>query len=210
MNIFLLCIIISTVMLVILKRITALINGFALQSFFLFLLALYSAILHNNTELYVIAALVLVIKAVLIPYFLHWVTGKINMDENLGLLASPMISLIVSVLLSYAAYTFAARLIDVGEYAAIASFAISLSLILNGLFIMVFRMKALAQVIGLLVVENGLFLSAVSLCGDMPFFVEIAVFFDVLVFVIILGVFVFKISELFTHIDTDKLTKLRG
>jgi len=82
--------------------------------------------------------------------------------------------------------------------------------VLTGVFIMIFRMKAIAQVVGLLVMENGLFLTAVTLCGSMPFFVEIAIFFDVFMCAIILGIFVFRINELFTHIDVDKLTRLKG
>ena len=75
---------------------------------------------------------------------------------------------------------------------------------------MVFRRKAVGQVIGLLIIENGSFLTAVALCGNMPFFVEIAIFFDIFVFAIILGIFIFRINELFTHIDIDKLKTLRG
>jgi hydrogenase-4 component E len=75
---------------------------------------------------------------------------------------------------------------------------------------MIFRMKALAQVIGLLVMENGLFLAAAGVSGGMPFFVEIAIFFDVFLCVIILGMFIYRINSLFTHIDVDKLTKLKG
>jgi hydrogenase-4 component E len=75
---------------------------------------------------------------------------------------------------------------------------------------MIFHRKALTQIIGLLVMENGLFLAASAVSGGMPFFVEIAIFFDVFVCVIILGVFVYKINSLFTHIDVNKLTQLKG
>ena len=75
---------------------------------------------------------------------------------------------------------------------------------------MISRMKAISQIIGLLVMENGLFLIASSISGGMPFFVEIAIFFDIFLCVIILEIFVYKINKLFTHIDVDKLTQLRG
>jgi hydrogenase-4 component E len=75
---------------------------------------------------------------------------------------------------------------------------------------MVSRMKALGQVIGLLVMENGIFLAASAIAGGMPFFVEIALFFDVFVFVIIIEVFVYKVNRLFTHSDTSKMSELKG
>jgi len=82
--------------------------------------------------------------------------------------------------------------------------------VLVGIFLMVGRMTALAQVVGLLVMENGLFLLASTVAGGMPFFVEIAIFFDVFVSVIIMGFFVYRISKLFTHIDVNKLSRLKG
>jgi hydrogenase-4 component E len=78
-----------------------------------------------------------------------------------------------------------------------------------GLFIMIFRMKALSQVIGFLVMENGLFLVASAVSGGMPFFVEIAIFMDVFVSVVIFGIFIYRINKLFTHIDVSKLNTLR-
>ena len=90
------------------------------------------------------------------------------------------------------------------------SFAVSLTIVLTGFFIMVFRMKAVSQIIGLLVMENGIFLLATSIAGGMPFFVEMAIFLDVLLSVIILNVFVYRINKMFTHIDAAKLNKLKG
>jgi hydrogenase-4 component E len=49
-----------------------------------------------------------------------------------------------------------------------------------------------------------------AVSGGMPFFVEFAIFFDVLVSVIILGIFVYRINKLFTHINVTKLTGLKG
>ncbi|MCB4791155.1 MAG: hypothetical protein LHV68_04630 [Elusimicrobia bacterium] len=210
MNLFLALIIISTYTMVISKRISALINGFMFQSFFLFLLTLFIAAGTNSGELYFVAALILLLKVSLIPYFLSWIVKKLKIEENAGLFINPLLSLIAALSLSYLAYMFATGLMGMYNKPAMISFTISLSVILIGLFIMVFRMKAITQVLGLLVIENGLFLAAVALCGNMPFFVEIAIFFDIFVCVIILGIFVYKINTLFTHIDVGKLTKLKG
>jgi len=90
------------------------------------------------------------------------------------------------------------------------AFSISLFITLVGMFLMIFRKKAISQIIGLLVMENGLFLLAAAIANGLPFFIEITIFFDILVSVMILGVFVYRINTLFTHIDTNKLTRLKG
>lgn len=75
---------------------------------------------------------------------------------------------------------------------------------------MISRLKALAQIIGILVMENGIFLLSSAFSGGMPFIVEMAIFLDVFVSVIILGLFVYRINELFTGIDVDQLSRLKG
>jgi hydrogenase-4 component E len=77
------------------------------------------------------------------------------------------------------------------------------------LFIMISRKKAITQVIGLLVMENGLFMAALSLSYGMPLIVELGVFFDIMVAVLIMGVFVFRINRTFDTLDTSFLRRLK-
>ncbi len=87
--------------------------------------------------------------------------------------------------------------------------AVAIALFLIGFFTMLNRRKALTQVLGLLSLENGLFLAAISLTYGMPLVVELGIFFDVLVAVMILGILVFRIREAFDSMDVSKLRKLR-
>jgi hydrogenase-4 component E len=73
---------------------------------------------------------------------------------------------------------------------------------------MINRRRTISQVIGFLVMENGLFFFAISLAYGMPLIVELGVFFDVLVVSLILGIFIYKIKESFYSIDTKDLNKL--
>ena len=203
-NIFLFCIIMMAFAMVAAKRVTALINGFRVQSFFLFLLMFVLAYRSDSTELYIVATLLFLIKVILIPRSLHRTVERIKVNEDLGLSANPAVSIFAAMILTYLAYAFT------GMITGIPAFFVSISITLIGVFIMIFRMKALAQIVGLLVMENGIFLAAASISGGMPFIVEIAIFFDVFLAVIILGIFVYKINSLFTHIDVDKLTELKG
>ena len=204
MNIFLFLILMMAFAMVAAKRLTALINGFRAQSFFLFLLMFMLAYRADSAELYIVAALLFLIKVILIPRLLRRMVKRIKVGEDLGLSVNPTVSIFAAIVLAYLAYAFT------GMIAGVPAFFVSISITLIGVFIMIFRMKALAQIVGLLVMENGMFLAAASVSGGMPFIVEIAIFFDVFLAVIILGIFVYKINSLFTHIDVDKLTELKG
>jgi hydrogenase-4 component E len=87
---------------------------------------------------------------------------------------------------------------------------ISIAVILIGLFIMITRKKAIIQVIGLLFMENGLFLAGFALTFGMPLIIELGVLFDMLMGIIILGIFLIQIRKTFASSDLDKLTILKG
>ena len=209
-ELFLYVILIMTFAMVGAKRITALVNGFRLQSLAIALHTLVLAVRERSAELYAIAVLLFLLKVVLIPLFLRRVARGIRVNEDLGLFVNPAASILVSLLLVWCAHLFTGRIVSMRGAAESGTFTVALSLMLIGMFIMMARMKALAQIVGLLVMENGLFLAGAGVAGGMPFFVEIAIFFDIFLCVIILGVFVYRIRKVFTHIDIDKLTELRG
>jgi hydrogenase-4 component E len=87
---------------------------------------------------------------------------------------------------------------------------VSIAVLLIGLFIMITRRKAITQVIGLLFMENGLFLAGFSLTFGMPIIIELGILFDMLMGVIILGIFSIQIKRTFASADLDKLTILKG
>ena len=72
------------------------------------------------------------------------------------------------------------------------------------------RRKAITQILGLLSLENGMFLAAISLTYGMPLLIELGITFDLLVAVLVLGVLVYQIRETFDSMDVSKLTRLRG
>lgn len=201
---------IVTFLLVISKRITALIRTFRTQSIFLFLYTLYMGISQRHLELFIVCGLIFVLKAVVIPFVLLRIMRRIDVEEDLGLLVNPQLSLVIALGFSYLSYLFAHDAMSLANGLESTAFIASITAVCVGFFIMVSRMKALGQIIGLLVMENGLFLLASAVSGGMPFFVEIAIFFDVFVSVIIMGFFVYKINKLFTHIDVNRLSRLKG
>ncbi len=210
MEIFLIGALISTYLMVIAKRMPALISSFRYQSSFLFLVTLAAAFTEGHIELYVVAFLIVALKCFIIPHILYVVAQKIRVDESLGLFVNSQLSLMFALILTYCSWILSKSLFLNVSYLRAAAITIAFSIIFIGAFLMISRMKAFTQVVGLLVMENGIFLLASLMSGGMPFFVEIAIFLDIFVSSIIMGIFVYRINKFFTHIDVNKLSRLRG
>lgn len=209
-SIILFGVLVSTYFMLIAKRVPALIRSFRYQSFCLFLATVSIAVRERRLDLYTIAGLLFVLKVSLIPYLLTRIIKRIKANEDLGLFINPQLSLVWALGGTYVSWIFTTHLIAPANQMQVSMFAIAFFAVLAGMFLMIFRVTALAQIIGLLVMENGLFLLASTVSGGMPFFVEIAIFFDVFVSVIIMGLFVYRINKLFTHINVTKLSRLKG
>jgi hydrogenase-4 component E len=88
--------------------------------------------------------------------------------------------------------------------------AIAIALLLTGFFLMIIRRKALTQVLALLTIENGVMLAAIALTTyGMPLVVEIGIFFDVVIAVMVLGILVSRIRKTFSSMDVSKLNQLK-
>ena len=209
-EIILFTVLFSTYLMVIAKRMSALIRSFRYQSLCLFALTFIMARQEHRPDLYIIAGLLFVLKVSLIPHLLYRIIRKIKANEDLGLFINSQLSLVWVLAFSYLSWIFTVNFMAPGNEIQAGILAIAFFMVSTGIFLMIFRMTALAQIIGLLVMENGLFLLASTVSGGMPFFVEIAIFFDVFVSVLIMGFFVYRINKLFTHIDVNKLSRLKG
>jgi len=191
------------------QKFSGLLRSFRYQSLFLALLTLLAAYRGNSIELYFVGGLILAIKVILIPQLFQSLIKNIKVSDNLGLFVSPQLTLFSAVVLGLIAWSFASFIIRVSFLDRVIV-SVALFAMLVGILLMVTRIKALAQVIGLLMMENGVFLSATVIPGGTPFFIEIAVFFDILVSAMILGLFIYRIKAIFTHIDISKLSGLKG
>lgn len=199
-----------TLLMVLAKRNAALIRSFCCQSFFIFMATLVVALNKKETDLFIVAGLLFVIKVIAIPLILSYIAERIKANENIGLFVNAQLSLFCILGIMYISWRFARIIFPMCPAKELTMLAAAFSITLAGAFMMISRMTAFAQIVGLLVMENGLFLLASSVSGGMPFFVEIAIFFDVFVSVIIMVFFVYRINKLFTHIDINKLSRLKG
>lgn len=191
------------------RRLSACVDMFAVQSLLLAATAALVAFLTGIHHIYIAAALTVIIKAVLIPRILKQVVERLNVTRELVMNVNIPASLLICGGLVMLAFFITQPIIPLGFLLTRDSLAIALAIILIGFFTMIARKKAVTQVIGFLVMENGLFLGATSAAYGMPLIVEIGVFFDVLVGALIIGIYTHRLQDAFDSVDTTKLTTLK-
>ncbi len=177
---------------------------FAIQSFLLGLVALLVAIGFGETHILIAAILTIAVKAIVIPIALTKVIDKIKVRKEIDFTINITTSLLLCALLVILADSVAKPILEAQRVSDLAVFKvlpISIAVMMIGLFIMIARKQAVSQIIGLLTMENGVFLSGLSITYGMPLIVEVGIFFDIFVAVLILGVFVFRINQTFDTIN---------
>lgn len=182
----------------------------ALQSFSLATLGLLMGIKTGFSEFYIAALLTFSMKGLVIPYILLYTIKRVKVNQDVELFIGIKKSLLISLCLVFLAFEILPPEILAQEGFTRGTIPIAVSLALIGLFLMIARKKALTQIIGLLVMENGLYLLGMSATYGMPFLVEMGVFFDLVVGALLMGILTFRISKNFDSIDTDELNRLKG
>ena len=183
---------------------------FALQSLMLAAIATIIAYFHNATHVYWVAGLTLVGKVFFLPWLLNRLVRRIQIHQEIEPLVNSTASMLLCggfTLLGY----IVARPFTSLERLGNNTLGIAITLLLTGFFLMFNRRKAITQVLALLTVENGVMLAAVALTTyGMPLVVELGIFFDVMVAVMVLGILVYRIRENFASMDVSKLSQLKG
>ena len=183
---------------------------FAIQSVFLAGIAGVIAFIHNAGHVYVIAALTIIGKVLLLPRLLNRLVRRIRIVQEIDPMLNAPTSMLLCGGLTLLGYIVARPFTSL-ERLGNNTLAIAMTLVLTGFFLMFNRRKAITQVLALLTVENGVMLAAVALTTyGMPLVVELGIFFDVMVAVMILGILVYRIRETFASMDTSKLSQLKG
>ena len=191
------------------------IRMFGLQSFLLAAIAGTIAFFNHANHVYIAAGLTFVFKTLVLPVLLERIVARVGIRQEIEPLINVPLSVLISGGLTLVGYIVAQSFYHPEETSASAALghntlAIAIALFLIGFFMMLNRRKALSQVLGLLCMENGLFLAAISLTYGMPLVVEVGIFFDVLVAAMVLGILVYRIGETFDSMDVSKLRRLRG
>ena len=163
-----------------------------------------------DTELLVFSAVMVTVKGVVFPAMLLRTLRQLNINrEN-----DPYVGYGHSLLIGILAFVFSwwigigLPLPETIKSPMVAP--VSLFTLIVGLFLIVSRKKALTQVIGYLILENGIYAFGVSVVHKQPLLIELAILLDIFVAVFVMGITIFHISRQFDHIDTDRLSGLRS
>jgi len=187
--------------------------AFAAESWLIAALSATVGIYAHYPELYVVAFLTVVFRGVLLPYLVWRIIRRQNVDREIHVMLQPSSALVIGaacvVFSLVVAYKVGAELSLAGTIAILA-LTIMLSMKLIGFLMLTVRYEAISQVLGLLVLENGIFLGAQILVPGMPMLIEIVVLFDLLVAVACFGVLVRYLATAIGATSTLALKKLVG
>lgn len=190
------------------SRLSVLIRGFAVQAAGIAFLALLLDG-FDSRHAWIVAGGTLALKAVAIPYFLNRAVIRTNARRELEPLVSYGTSLLFAALGVLLAFALASRLPMEARRAGLLIAAAAFATMITGLLLLVTRTKALTEVVGYLVLENGIFLFGLTLLRRMPLLVEMGILLDVFVGAFVMGIVVYNIHRTFDHIDVGALTTLK-
>lgn len=192
------------------KSLFTTIRLYAAQSLLLAIVAAAKAISDDHPRLFVMAAMTVLLKGFAIPAFLMRVVDRIGIHREIEPFLNVPTSLLACLGLTVVGYRvstgFAEATVGVTHHVV----GVGLSAMMIGLFLMVTRKKAITQILALLTLENAIFLVALGITAGMPLVVELGIFFDVIVAVLVLGVLVRRIVDRFESMDVSRLSKLKG
>jgi hydrogenase-4 component E len=189
-------------------RLLRLIFVFAVQGLLLTLTTALAAYSLNNHHLYISAVLTLILKVVFIPWMLRRQVVQMNMHRDLEALKNNTLVMLVGASLTVFSYYVLHPIVQSSSVVMLNALAVSLSVMLLGMLLMISHRQAIAHVVGFMSVENGLFFAAIVATNGMPMVVELGIAFDVLVAAVLFGIFFLHIRTSIDSLDVDLLNKL--
>jgi hydrogenase-4 component E len=196
------------------KRIKSYIKTFRIQSFLIAVAAgivgVRSLFTDGRWDILVVCGLIIALKVIYIPNLLHKTYANVKYTVEKDFIFNIPILIIVCCGLVVFTYFTLTTVDGLSQGIFNVQLLNSVSVIWIGLFFMISRKKALGQIIGFLVIENGLYITAVLTTQGMPFIVDLGIFIDLLTFVMIMGIMTFRINDKFDSIDTNQLNNLKG
>ncbi len=183
--------------------------AFAAESWSIAALSAAVGFYSGYSELYLVAVLTLLFRGLLLPYLVWRIIRRLEIDREIHVILQPSTSLVVGALfvmfalaVSYHVSSRFGLALTVAELAL----TVMLSMKLIGFLMLAVRHEAISQILGLLVLENGIFLGSQILVPGMPLLIELVILFDLLIVVACFGVLV---SYLQTHAGTTSSLKLK-
>jgi hydrogenase-4 component E len=191
------------------RGVPAYVGAFTWQSLVLAGTAGTVAWFGRDRELYLVAGLLVLVKGVAIPRLLRRMERRFATERELAPYVNTATSMVVAGLLVLFGYAVMRPVVAASELPTRTAMPLAMGLVLVSLFVVVSRKKALTQVIGFLMLENGIALLALLGAYGIPLIVARGVFLDALMGFLVMQIFVYRIHETFDTIDVDQLDRLR-
>lgn len=206
-ELLLLCVVLTDFWVLGTTRLSSAIRATALQGA---LLAALPIALHPGWSLHILglAGGTFLVKAVLLPTFLRWAIREAAVRREIEPLIGFSASLTLGAIAVALSFAIAGH-IPMPESNSALLIPVALSTVIVGLLVLTTRNKALTQVVGYLVLENGIYVFGLSQAERVPFLVEVGVLLDIFVGIFIMGIVVFHINRAFDSLDSTRLSELK-
>ena len=191
------------------RRVLTLVSLYALQGVALVLSIIIVASSTGQYHLFYSAGLTLALKVILVPLILNRLVRRLGAQWETETLLNAPSTMLLGLLLVIFCFSLAQPISQLAHTVTRSALGIALAVVMLSFLMMITRRKAITQVIGFLAMENGLLFAASSATYGMPMVVELGIALDVLVGVVIFGIFFFQIRERFDTLDTRHLERLR-
>jgi hydrogenase-4 component E len=191
------------------RRIVSMVDLLAFQGALLCAATLLLAWRTGERHLYISALLTLGLKVIFLPWLLHRLIRRLGVYWDSEPLLNIAGTMLVGLLIVIFSFGLAQPISALANTATRSAIGIAVAVVLLAFLTMITRRKAMSQVVGFLSMENGLFFGAMSATYGMPMIVELGVALDVLVAMLVLGVFFFQIRDQFDSLDLHHLERLK-
>src|SRR6186997_2849824 len=191
------------------RRILSLIYLFAWQGAVLSANTLIVAWTTGQPHLYYSALITFALKVVALPWLLHRLIIRLNIRWDVETLINIPTTMLLGIGLVILAFNLAQPISQLASTVTKNTLGIAMAALLLAFLMIITRRKAVPQVVGFLAMENALFFAATSATYGMPMVVELGVALDVLVGVLILGIFFFQVRGAFDSLDLKHMEKLK-
>ncbi len=207
LHVLLIIFLISLFYLSIANRMTTYINVLALQGVLLFFVAFMELKSINTVNLILILLETVIFKSLAVPLFLKYILKRNHITRE----AEPFLPNFVSLIITTVIVITTIILSNTMEEGKLDKmfFVVALSTLFTGLYFIASRRKIITHVMGYLVIENGVFVLSLAVGNEMPMLVNLGIMLDIFASVLILGIFLNKIGDVFKDIDVSQLTNLK-
>jgi hydrogenase-4 component E len=208
-NLILVLVVLTNLKLLGSSRLGASIRVVAAQGVALGLLPVLAHLQEFSVHFALLSAGTIAIKGIVFPWLLFRAIREAEIAREVEPYVGYAASLVTGAVALGASFWMCTRLPIPGNIASPWLVPVSFFSIFAGVFLIVSRKRAVSQVLGFLVLENGIYTFGVGVVVRTPFLVEAGVLLDVFVAVFVMGITIFHINREFDHINTDRLSTLK-